>query len=163
MNIIRHELPTNVLVDNGIKEEILKLSGWRVDNRGYCSRRVKRDIAGKQVTMLLHRFIIENMYGTSSIKNRQIDHINGNKLDNRIENLRICTQAENNRNRTKSSRNRSGFKGVSWDKLLNKWRAQITYNYETVYIDSFEDKVAAAIAYDNKAKELFGEFANTNF
>ncbi len=72
--------------------------------------------------MYLHRFLIDAPVG------KQVDHKNGNKLDNRKKNLRICTNRENTRNR-KIRKNASGMKGVYWDTINKKWIASITVDY----------------------------------
>jgi hypothetical protein len=81
----------------------------------------------------------------------EIDHINGNGLDNRSENLRAVTHAENGKNQRKYNSNSSGCAGVSWYKLSNKWRARITINGRVIYLglfDNLEDAVAARKAAD---------------
>ena len=95
----------------------------------------------------------------------QVDHINGNGLDNRRENLRICTHAQNMQNTGKHASNTSGFKGVFLDKTCKSktWRAQIRIPGHRISLGSFTDPESAARAYDAKARELHGEFANTNF
>jgi len=96
-------------------------------------------------------------------ENMQVDHINGDTLDNRKCNLRICTPSENSHNRKKSAFNTSGYKGVSWDKRNKKWRVMISCNNKQYYLGLFIDKIKAAKKYDIKAKELHKEFANLNF
>jgi hypothetical protein len=94
----------------------------------------------------------------------EVDHINHNPLDNRKENLRICTRRENSRNRTKGKfikRPSSRYKGVSFDKKLNKWIAAIGLD-TMIYIGCFTTEEDAAFAYNIKAKEIFGEFACLN-
>ena len=91
------------------------------------------------------------------------DHINGDGLDNRKQNLRTCTHTENMRNRGKSKNNTSGFKGVSWHKRGKTWDAKIAHNKKLMHIGSFKDKEVAAKAYDRKAIELHGKFAKLNF
>jgi hypothetical protein len=90
-----------------------------------------------------------------------VDHINRDGLDNRKENLRICTIAENGRNKTKSKKTTNPYKGIQKNHL--KWTAIITYNKFTKCLGNFNSPEEAAIAYDKKARELFGEFANLNF
>ena len=92
-----------------------------------------------------------------------VDHINGNPLDNRKSNLRICTNAENQRNKGVYKNNKSGYKGVHWFKRDKKWQAQIKHNNKSIHIGLYEDKEEAARAYDKKAKELHGNFKNLNF
>ncbi len=93
-----------------------------------------------------------------------VDHINGDGLDNRKDNLRIVTIAENNYNKRKSKNVRSSqYKGVSIDKRTNRWRAIIYYKYRKINLGMFGDEIDAARAYDEAANELFGEFAKLNF
>lgn len=92
-----------------------------------------------------------------------VDHINGNTLDNRKENLRICTRSQNKMNTSRRKGNTSGYKGVCFDNTNKKWLATITINGKLKHIGLFQDAKSAAIAYDKKAKELFGDFAKLNF
>lgn len=92
----------------------------------------------------------------------QLDHIDGDKLNNRKNNLRTCTTAENSRNCKISKNNTSGYKGVSWNKERNKWTADIMYNYKHIYLGEFIEGKQAAAAYNEKAAELHGEFAQLN-
>ena len=92
------------------------------------------------------------------------DHISGDGLDNRKQNLRICTQAENNLNRRRVTfpGKTSRFKGVCWSKYDNAWLASIKRDYVTHTLGLFADEADAAMAYDKAALELHGEFARTN-
>ena len=117
---------------------------WHRNNNGYC---------GANHNILMHRIIM-------NVKNNEyIDHINGNKLDNRKQNLRICTNQENNFNKGLYSHNTSGVSGVSWDKSRNKWEASIKINRKKIHLGRFENFNEAV----NKRKEAeevyFGEFA----
>lgn len=95
---------------------------------------------------------------------KQIDHRNRNRLDARKRNLRFCTQSLNNANTGKYSNNRTGFRGVFFDpRYKSPYRAYISYKGKRTYLGNFDVPVDAAKAYDLKAKELFGEFANPNF
>ena len=91
------------------------------------------------------------------------DHVNGNKSDNRENNLRPSTCAQNSRNRSKTRRSKSGFKGVFLDKKSGKYMAQIRYNYKLYYLGSFSTKEEAAKEYDKASLYLFKEFAWLNF
>lgn len=91
-----------------------------------------------------------------------VDHINHNKLDNRKENLRICTQQQNMMNRTTQSNNTSGVTGVNWDKQANKWRVQIAINREHKTLGHYED-IEDAIEARKQAEILyFGDYRNNN-
>lgn len=108
-------------------------------------------------TIYLHRVVM----GTP--KGMDVDHINGDGLDNRRSNLRLSTHTENLQNQRKRPNNTSGFKGVSWKKQDGKWRARITVNGKAVALGHFDDLEEAALAYDKAAIEHFGEFARLNF
>ena len=90
-----------------------------------------------------------------------VDHINGNGLDNRRQNLRILTREENSAGRTKGGMDK--FRGVVYDKERGTWRASIKKGKRGVFLGRFEHQVDAAKAYDSRAKELFGELAVLNF
>lgn len=104
----------------------------------------------------LHRMIMNAPSGV------EVDHINGDTLDNRRCNLRLCTHAENQYNQ-RSHGGSSKFKGVSWDKQSQKWHAYINKEYGRVNLGLFDDEEGAAFAYDVAARILFGEFARLNF
>lgn len=109
----------------------------------------------KNKTIAMHRLIL------GAKKGQECDHINHDTLDNRISNLRLCTRSQNNQNR-KPRKCTSKYKGVHWNKLNKNWRAMIRLGKQE-HIGCFEDEKDAALAYDTKARELFGEFAYTNF
>ena len=90
-----------------------------------------------------------------------IDHINGDKRDNRISNLRIASCAENCRNSGKRITNKSGYKGVCWHRRDRKWRAQICHNYKVIALGSFQTREEAAATYIKKAMQLHGEYFNS--
>ena len=123
-------------------------------HKGYAARNIRLE-NGKQTTIKMHRIIIDCPQGLL------VDHINGDSLDNRRSNLRIVTNQQNNMNKKHYSR--SGFKGVYFNKLAQKWHAQIALNNKVIYLGLFNDLVEAAKAYDKKALELFGEYARLNF
>lgn len=91
-----------------------------------------------------------------------VDHINGNGLDNRKSNLRICTTKENCSNRKINKNNKSGFKGISWSKKGGAWSASIGVNNKRLHLGYYKNKEDAARAYNHAAKILHGEFANLN-
>ena len=94
-------------------------------------------------------------------KGKEVDHKNGNTLDNRHSNLRVCTHQENCRNRRPNKNCVSSYKGVSWFK--GKWTAIINCNGKHRYLGRFKNEIDAAKAYDKAAKKAFGEFACLNF
>lgn len=93
----------------------------------------------------------------------KVDHRNHDTLDNQRENLRKCSNSQNQQNRKPYSGRTSAFKGVNWRKENHRWHAQIALNGKKIHVGYFLDEHSAAVAYDVKARELFGEFALTNF
>ena len=91
------------------------------------------------------------------------DHKNHNTLDNRKSNVRICTPAQNNYNRLPQAAGTSRYKGVYWHKDNCRWEAKIGHNGLAIHIGYYDYEADAAIAYDDMAIELFGEFACLNF
>ena len=95
-------------------------------------------------------------------KGMVVDHIDGNSLNNRRSNLRLCTVSQNHQNRRRTYGS-SKYKGAWWDKRRNKWVAAITFKGKYIYLGFFDNEIDAGKAYDRKAAELFGEFAYLNF
>ena len=109
---------------------------------------------GKKIYVLLHRLILR-----VNDKER-VDHRNRNKLDCQKTNLRIASSAENNRNRSPRAKASSKYKGVS--RLGKKWLATICCNYKKQNLGVFATQEEAARAYNEAAKQLFGDFAYLN-
>lgn len=108
-------------------------------------------------TLLMHRLI------TSAPDGVLVDHIDRDGLNNRRSNLRLCSTSQNLRNRGPNKNNTTGFKGVAFYKAYQKWSAQIMYERSPIHIGYFDSPEEAALAYDRKAIELFGEYAYRNF
>ena len=111
---------------------------------------------GKPVLLGMHRVIMQPMRGL------QVDHINGNGLDNCRCNLRICTSAQNQHN-YRSRKGLSKYKGVSWHRGAKKWQATIQANKKRIHLGCHDIEEDAALAYDKAALHFFGEFARINF
>lgn len=141
-----------VIVDDHLYNFLMQYS-WRYDSR---TRRATTSINNRAVPM--HRLIYKHFIGPVP-KGNVIDHINRNRLDNRIENLRLATASQNRMNSTKKRNSKNKYKGVAQDKGSRKWKAYIGYNKKQIHIGMFETEEEAYQAYLIKAKELFGEFA----
>lgn len=127
---------------------------WSIDLRTGNQRYAKANIDG---TIYLHRYIIGEIPA-----GMVIDHISGDGLDNRRCNIRIATLAENARN-MRAYGTQSKYKGVSRSASnLNQWRAAISDGRNSRHIGIFEDEVSAAIAYNEAAIKMHGEFALLN-
>jgi len=149
------------IVDPERHEELSKYNWFAIrSERGYYALRMtkaKRGSGVKQNAVRMHRVILKPP------KDRIIDHINHNGLDNRMANLRLATMQQNMWNKRKQRGNYSSqYKGVNWSKNENKWVSRITCNGKTISLGYFDDEKEAAKAYDAKAKELFGEYAAPN-
>jgi hypothetical protein len=110
-----------------------------------------------------HKLIYMHRVITNAPAGIEVDHKQGGTLDNQESNLRLCTEARNQWNQRIRSDNTSGYKGVSLDKQNGKWKAIIWKDRHPIFIGRFNTPEEAAHAYDEKASELFGEFAKTNF
>lgn len=117
----------------------------------------KYETVGKRTTArLLHREI------AGAKRGEIVDHINGNPLDNRKANLRVCTHAQNMQNRARHGNNTSGYKGVYWCSEKSKFRAALRINGKKVHAGYALTAQEAARMYDAKAREIFGDFARVN-
>lgn len=148
------------LVDDQDAEKVQgrKWHAHHSDSRVYAGREERDTVTGAKRFVYMHRVIA----GASD--SMQVDHKNHETLDNRRENLRLCTTSENQRNQRRVSENRSSlFKGVHFYKARQKWTASIMVNGSTIHLGYYTDEIAAAKAYDAAAREHFGEFAYVNF
>lgn len=109
---------------------------------------------------LMHRFIL----WLNDRKQGDVDHKNHDGLDNRRDNLRICSRKQNQANRRKNEKHWSSqYKGVAKQPHANSWIAQISVDNRTCYLGSYPSEFVAALIYDEWARLLHGEFAHTNF
>lgn len=113
----------------------------------------RRRVGKKKIS--LHQFLMPGVI--------QIDHRDGDGLNNRRRNLRPATSHQNQCNQPRRKDNTSGFKGVFWDKNKSKWRARIWFRGLNQSLGYFEDPTVAAKAYDEAARRFHGEFARCNF
>lgn len=122
--------------------------------KGPWNNYAKGVVEGKNIP--LHRFLL------NPSRDKVVDHINGDGLDNRRSNLRIVTTSQNGMNRKLSKNNSSGYKGVCYNKQRGKWMAYIMFEKKQRTIGYFANSLEAAKAYNKEASRLFGEFAKLN-
>ena len=137
-----------------------RYAGKRAKGGAVGAGHVRISVAGRNI--YAHRIVFALHMGRWPVG--FIDHINGDALDNRPENLRECSKAENMRNCPPPKNNSSGYCGVSWVSHRRKWRAYINdKNGVRRHIGCFDDPAAAARAYDSRATQEHGAFARLNF
>ncbi len=149
MKVIRLNKGKKVFVDDD-DYKFLSQWKWRM-NTGYAARRSQ--VEGCPSWIFMHRLIM-------GFPKSQVDHINGNRLDNRRSNLRVCTIAENHRNN--KVKPYKLYKGIS-KTPHGTWRATITFKEKCYHLGTFDNPHIAALMYDFWATYLFGEFAYPNF
>lgn len=143
-----------------------KNGDWVLITPGTLNGYTCLNICGK--TCRLHRIIAEAFLndGKPLTPQQDVDHIehaDGSHAQDSLSNLRIVSRSQNSMNRAINSNSKSGYKGVSWKKTINKWQVKIGSCGRTKHLGYFTTPEAAALAYDKAAKELHGEFAKLNF
>lgn len=150
---VKNKMFQIILDEKGI--ELFNKHRWYLSGNEYCGYYLVRHTAvseGPRKTIFFHKELM-------GVQEGQIcDHINRNRFDNRICNLRLVNHQDNMRNCKFHSNNKSGHRGVVWIKQVKKWRAQIRLNGKHVHLGMFIDFAEACNAYDKKASELFGEY-----
>ena len=146
--LLDQELLFNLPIKNKI--HVKKFNGVEY---AYINKKIKGTRNTK--TYLLHRLLMETFIGRKLNKFEKVDHINGNSLDNRIKNLRVCSAKENSRNR---KGNDKGVRRTS----SGKFSARITVDRKEIYLGSFSLKKEALQAYNTAATKYFGQFAKLN-
>ena len=175
-NMQEHDMADDIIVPIGAKAiplskgkfaivdeddfEHLSQWKWHCNKSGYAARMQYVCYIGKrkiQNMIHMHREVMKTPIGMV------VDHIDGNKVDNRKINLRNCTESENQKNRLKHAKNTSSkYKGVYFHKHKKKWYAHIKYSGKHHHLGSFVNENDAAIAYNNAALEHHGEYASLN-
>lgn len=140
------------------KYEWLNQWKWQADKVPYGTyRAVRTDFtSGKKRKIYMHRQILGTPVGT------EVDHKNHNTLDNRIQNIRNCTHAQNKQNSKPLKNKSSKYKGVHLYKPNGKWEVQIHFG-KLINLGYFDNEIEAAKTYDTAARKYFGEFAYCNF
>ena len=142
------EIIDNFMVDDNKWYDIMKYK-WSKSNNYFVAR-----INGKMIN--IHRYLM------NANKNDIIDHIDKNTKNNQMNNLRVSNESLNTHNRTKKANTTSKYYGVSWNKKDNIWIVSICKDNVKYYLGSFDNENEAAMTYNKKAVELYGEFANLN-
>jgi hypothetical protein len=128
-----------------------KPSGYILTNGYYNSKLDKNRYPN-------HRIVFAIYNNTTDFQDKQIDHIDGNVLNNSPQNLRLATASQNQFNRKKQKNNSSGYKNISFVKKLNKYRCAMQVDGKDIYIGLFNTVEEAIISRDAKFKQLTGEF-----
>lgn len=132
----------------------------RYSNGGtYVAVRHTYRVLGKRKFLQMHRVILARMLGRELVKGELVDHIDTNTLNNQRENLRLATNAQNQRNKRISASNTTGYKGVSYHEHAKKYRADITVDRKLIYLGYFKTAEEAHEAYKAAAVKYHGEFA----
>ena len=146
------------IVDDEDYDRLMAMGKWHF-NGIYAAKSITyRKPCGSMSsrTIIMHRFI------SKAPKGLEVDHEDGNGLNNQKQNIRVCTTSQNQKNRGKQANNTSGFKGVTWNKRVGRWYAQIQNNKKQISIGLFDCPIEAAKAYNAAAIKYHGEFAKIN-
>ncbi len=143
-----------VIVDDDDFDTLNSYS-WHISGYGYASRYTGGGRKNAS-SITMHRQIMNEPNGIG------VDHINGNKLDNRKCNLRLASQSQNNMNARPRKNSTSPYKGVYWNEGKNRWTCRLQKENQPVHIGHFLTQRDAALAYNVAALEHFGEFARLN-
>lgn len=149
------------LVDNEDYERLTAMKKWHFNSNGYAAKSknyIKENGKRSCKELVMHRVIM----GLSSGDGFEVDHINGDKLDNRKSNLRVCSSAENSRNKGLRKDNTSSYKGVHFHRPAGKFWARIVCEKKRISLGCFDDPKEAAKAYNEAALKYYGEFAKLN-
>lgn len=136
--------------------ELIQNYYWRIKQNGYVSTALWDKINKKIVEIQLHRMIMQPE------KNKEVDHINQRRYDNRKDNLRIVTTSQNQMNVAVRKNNTSGISGVNWDIATNKWRARICVDGKRISLGCFDDFNDAIQARQCAEKKYFGDYRYDN-
>lgn len=145
------------LVDECDFDKLNKFKWYAMyDGYNYYAVRSPKKKNGKRNAIRMHREIMNNPKG------KVVDHRDGNGLNNRRSNLRICTQSQNSKNQGLKKNNTSGLKGVSFNKKNSKWVARISVNNKRIHLGSFNSKEKAYEKYCNASKKYHKEYSKVS-
>jgi len=130
-----------------------------LSSNGYLTVGLSKN--GKVKTHMIHQLVAREFL-ENPLNKPNIDHIDNNKTNNNLNNLRVCNQSQNQGNSRKRANASSIYKGVSWSKSEEKWKAQIQFDGRNKHLGSFNNEREAARTYNEAAKELFQDFAKLN-
>lgn len=156
----------NILVDDELYDKLIVYK-WKVYNFKELKNYAMGNVDGRNVYM--HRYIMENVLGRSLESHEEIDHINGNSIDNRLENLRICNHSENTRNKLQFKHSKSKYIGVykypeSHETQYKKpYLPSVTLNGKKIELQRCDTAEEAARIRDIAAIKYHGSYANLNF
>lgn len=128
---------------------------WYFLPRGYVVYTEKGPAASKRPKTYLHRLVL----GLEKGDGKEVDHINGNPLDNRKSNLRLCTRSQNMANKNACINSRTGIRGVGWNEKRKMWEVFLSKDRKTVFGGRFKTKIAAIERRNKLSRDLHGEFA----
>lgn len=134
---------------------ILERHNWQISDSGYAKRTAGR----KNIRM--HRVVLERKLRRRLRPSEQVDHINGNRLDNRRQNLRLATNQQNGWN-ARAKTGTSRYRGVHFSARLNAWVVRITLDGQSLHLGVRREEDEAAYLYDQFALALYGDFARLN-
>lgn len=144
-----------ILVDPEDYDKLIKFN-WNCYGGYARTFRRRKEEDNKLRSILIHTMILGHQKGLV------IDHIDGNRLDNRKSNLRICTVQQNSCNRKIGKQSKSKFLGVTYHKRDNRFQATIRTNGQRIHLGYFKTDIEAAKAYNEAAQKHHGEFARLN-
>lgn len=142
-------------VDEADHQRVLSAGPWFPLKGKYTTYATTRT---RSNPVLMHRFIL----GVTG-RHIEVDHADGNGLNNTRLNIRACTSVQNHGRMRRRSDNVSGYRGVSWCSRTERWMAILGRKDRKVFLGRFDDAAEAARAWDGAAREYFGSFAGLNF
>lgn len=148
---------------DAIDSDLVDCKWWiNANNYGRIGGAIKKTklAAGKWTNELMHRIVMRRILERDLLKSEEVDHINGNTLDNRRDNLRVANRSQNMRNRGKPTSNTTGYKGVYKRSDVGRWIAAIKVNGKQIHLGYFDTAEDAYDAYLKASVIHHGQFAH---